>query len=476
MKKRLMKLVIISILFVLTSAVASFSQPGGSYFPACFKKTLITENGKTVDANRLIVKVRYAYCKKDTLTDINQRVPVTWKEEHPVNNDTIFLQQIPGIHSYLITLDRTETKIYFPSKNIPCQDASIYKLNDYPNYYELFAKKIADPLQYSDKKVAILNVTNIIEWNKLEAYDEGTQDSQPHKNPLKSVNQITLIPIVPNLQNTIQKPDSVIQVLFRNSDNELVQDCRLSLLYGEDKFVPLELLSYETEGYGYGYYLIPNGYREPRERYQRIIAFHEDYQIDTFHINIGNHQFYLFKDGEPWICIGNKIPYKKPKSKYMLVAPLNSTISFDTLALHYDMTIDSLLMNDPFGGDGLKKAFCSFKRFVDEDTQLKVIDEINKYGRIIYPLYITYSESYEQIVGLGNGVSVLFENSISKELVLDLLRESGLESPVVNYYHESYQTAQAKIPKEWDLEKIRLILNHLHNKRIFLRVGIDNSF
>jgi hypothetical protein len=470
-KMRQIKLTIFILLFFI-STDESYAQPGIGSFPAYFEKTLITENGKTIDASKLTVEIRYAYYKVDSASGILLRSPITWKAEHPVQMDTLYIQRIPGIHSYLITLNGTETKIYFPTNNIPYTDASIYDFEKYSLYKRLFAEKIADPLNNSNKEIALINVTCIIEWNELETYDAETHDRPPNKARPIPVNQVTKKPIVPNNQNTIQKPDSVIQVLFRNSNNELIQDCRISLLLDAGKVVPLELISCDN----YCYYLMPDGYRKRSERYQRIIVFHEDYLTDTFHINIGNQQFYLFKEGEPWICMSNKIPYRNPTSEYMLAVRINSTISFDSLAHLYDLTIDSLLMDDPFGGDGLNKAYCSFKSHVDEDAQRKAVIKINQDGRIIFPLVITYIESYEHIVSLGNEVSVLFENNIDKETVLGLLRGSGLESPIDNYpYYEGYKTAQATIPQEWGIEKIRLTLNHLHNKSVFLRVGISFS-
>ena len=401
-----MKLVFI-IFFVSLSISNSFAQPSEMIFPAYFEKILIKENGKTVEANRLIIETRYAYFKADS-NGILQSTPIPLKTEHPTHKDTLFIQRIPGVHSYLITLDGTETKIYFPSNNIHYNDASIYDFKQYPFYKRLFTGMISNPLAYSNKEVAIISLTNLVEWNDLETYNAEIHDKPPVRNGTITTNLVDAIQLVPNIPNTIQKPDSVIQVLFRNSINELVQDCKLSFLI-DDKVVPLELISCETVGYGYCSYLIPDEYRNDRVRYQRIIAFHEDYQADTFHLNIGSQQFYLFKKGEPWICMGQKVPYKKPSSDYILAVSINSNVSFDSLARMYDLTIDSLLLNDPFEDNNLKRAYCSFKSHVDDNTKRKSVAKMNQNGRIIYPMAIAYNESYKYIVGLGNEVYVAIE-------------------------------------------------------------------
>jgi hypothetical protein len=458
----------ISILLCFISIGNSIAQPKTYRVPAYFEKTTIIENGKAIDPKRLTIEIRYADFRVDSVRQKIMRFPVTWKVEHPVHNDTLLLQKIQGLHSYLLRKDGFETKIYFPTNNISYHDASIHDLKNDLNTAHLFRGKISDPMTYSTNEVAILNAVKIIEWNELVQYDAELHDKTPRVKATITAQQLSSTSLKHNSLNTVQKPDSVIQLLFRNSKNELLQHCKVSLLLEEGKVVPLDLISC----YNYCRYLIPTDYRKRTERYQRIIVFHEDYQTDTFQINIGNHQYYLFQNGEPWICIGNKIPFRKPKSEYMLAVPSNSSISFDSLARFYNLSIDSLLVEDPFDGDGLRRAYCSFNSNIDSFTQRKALNNINQNGRIIYPLCITYSESYEHIVGFGNEVWVSFENNVSKDDVLELLAECGLKSPVVGYYQELYQTAQANIPDEWDLEKLQRTLNNLHLKKVFLLVGI----
>ena len=105
-KMRQIKLTIFILLFFI-STDESYAQPGIGSFPAYFEKTLITENGKTIDASKLTVEIRYAYYKVDSASGILLRSPITWKAEHPVQMDTLYIQRIPGIHSYLITLNGT---------------------------------------------------------------------------------------------------------------------------------------------------------------------------------------------------------------------------------------------------------------------------------------------------------------------------------------------------------------------------------